>query len=76
MARSPLAALAFDASGLRASLPQDKSHGNLSNFVETIVTDTAEESTEAGRVLCSATAADIAPAILSTVESLNVSVSH
>ena len=76
MARPPLAVLASGASGLSASLPQDKGHGNLSNLVKAIVTDSVNESTESGRIFSSAATSNVAPAILSTIKSANKNVSH
>lgn len=64
------------ASGLLASLPQNKGHGNLGDLVKTIVADTPQESAEPSRVFSSAATSNVSPAVLGTVESLNVNVGH
>ena len=64
------------ALGLSALFPQGKNYRNINNFVNTIIPDSINESTESGRILGSPATSNVAPAILSTIKSANVSVSH
>ena len=64
------------ALGLSALFPQGKNYRNINNFVNTIIPDSINESTESGRILGSPAPANVAPAVFCTIKSANVSVSH
>ena len=73
---APQAITPVCASGLPASLPQGKGHGNLSDFIKAIIPDTPQESTEPSGILSSPATADIAPAISGAIKGANINVIH
>jgi hypothetical protein len=72
----PQAVTLVCASGLLASLSQGKNYRDVNNFVDTIIPNSVNESTESGSIFSTAATANVAPAIFSTVKSANINVIH